>query len=136
MQIGKITQVMGPVVDVHFDETPLPYIQTALQVDNHGKKVVMEVMQHIGTDTVRCIMLSPSEGLQKDMPVLSTGMGIEIPVGTQNLGRLFNVLGIPLMEKKRLIQIHIGPFTGNHQNLKINLLLQKFLKQELKLSTY
>ena len=53
MQIGKITQVMGPVVDVHFDETPLPYIQTALQVDNHGKKVVMEVMQHIGTDTVR-----------------------------------------------------------------------------------
>lgn len=65
MQIGKITQVMGPVVDVHFDETPLPYIQTALQVDNHGKKVVMEVMQHIGTDTVRCIMLSPSEGLQK-----------------------------------------------------------------------
>ena len=45
MQIGKITQVMGPVVDVHFDETPLPYIQTALQVDNHGKKVVMEVMQ-------------------------------------------------------------------------------------------
>ena len=83
MQIGKITQVMGPVVDVHFDETPLPYIQTALQVDNHGKKVVMEVMQHIGTDTVRCIMLSPSEGLQKDMPVLSTGMGIEIPVGTQ-----------------------------------------------------
>ena len=93
MQIGKITQVMGPVVDVHFDETPLPYIQTALQVDNHVKKVVMEVMQHIGTDTVRCIMLSPSEGLQKDMPVLSTGMGIEIPVGTQNLGRLFNVLG-------------------------------------------
>ena len=92
MQIGKITQVMGPVVDVHFDETPLPYIQTALQVDNHGKKVVMEVMQHIGTDTVRCIMLSPSEGLQKDMPVLSTGMGIEVPVGTQNLGRLFNVL--------------------------------------------
>ena len=85
MQIGKITQVMGPVVDVHFDETPLPYIQTALQVDNHGKKVVMEVMQHIGTDTVRCIMLSPSEGLQKDMPVLSTGMGIEIPVGTQNV---------------------------------------------------
>ena len=93
MQIGKITQVMGPGVDVHFDEMPLPYIQTALQVDNHGKKVVMEVMQHIGIDTVRCIMLSPSEGLQKDMPVLSTGMGIEIPVGTQNLGRLFNVLG-------------------------------------------
>ena len=93
MQIGKITQVMSPVVDVHFDETPLPYIQTALQVDNHGKKVVMEVMQHIGTDTVRCIMLSPSEGLQKDMPVLSTGMGIEIPVDISHiLGNLITVI--------------------------------------------
>lgn len=93
MQIGKITQVMGPVVDVHFDETPLPFINTALQVDNHGKKAIMEVTQHIGHDTVRCIMMSPSEGLQRDMPVLSQGMGIEVPVGTQNLGRLFNVLG-------------------------------------------
>lgn len=93
MQIGKITQVMGPVVDVHFPTTPLPMIHTALQVDNHGKKCIMEVMQHMGTDTVRCIMLSASEGLQKDMPVLSQDMGIEVPVGTQNLGRLFNVLG-------------------------------------------
>ncbi|MCI6088886.1 MAG: F0F1 ATP synthase subunit beta [Absicoccus porci] len=93
MQIGKITQVMGPVVDVHFPSTPLPLIHTALQVDNHGKKCIMEVMQHVGTDTVRCIMLSPSEGLQKDMPVLSQDMGIEVPVGKQNLGRLFNVLG-------------------------------------------
>ena len=87
MQIGKITQVMGPVVDVHFPSTPLPLIHTALQVDNHGKKCIMEVMQHVGTDTVRCIMLSPSEGLQKDMPVLSQDMGIEVPVGKQNLGR-------------------------------------------------
>ncbi len=93
MQIGKIVQVMGPVVDVTFEETPLPVINTALQVDNHGKKVVMEVAQHLGYDTVRCIMLSASEGLQKDMPVLSTGKGIEVPVGEKNLGRLFNVLG-------------------------------------------
>ena len=67
MQIGKITQVMGPVVDVHFDETPLPYIQTALQVDNHGKKVVMEVMQHIGT----CLLYtspSPRDKRQSRMP--------------------------------------------------------------------
>uniref|UniRef100_I5ARM5 ATP synthase subunit beta n=1 Tax=Eubacterium cellulosolvens (strain ATCC 43171 / JCM 9499 / 6) TaxID=633697 RepID=I5ARM5_EUBC6 len=93
MQIGKITQVMGPVVDVRFDDKPLPYIKTALQVDNHGQKAVMEVAQHIGSDTVRCIMLSASEGLQKDMPALSLGTGIEVPVGEQNLGRLFNVLG-------------------------------------------
>lgn len=93
MQLGKITQVMGPVVDVHFDQVPLPFIHSALQVDNHGKKSIMEVMQHTGTNTVRCIMLSPSEGLQRDMPVLYRGMGIEVPVGQQNLGRLFNVLG-------------------------------------------
>lgn len=93
MQIGKITQVMGPVVDVHFDDEPLPIIKTALQVDNHGEKAVMEVAQHVGSDTVRCIMLSASEGLTKDMPVLSQGKGITVPVGGHNLGRLFNVLG-------------------------------------------
>ena len=93
MQIGKIVQVMGPVVDVEFATKPLPIIKTALQVDNHGNKSIMEVAQHIGGNTVRCIMLSASEGLQKDMPVLSLGTGIEVPVGEQNLGRLFNVLG-------------------------------------------
>ena len=96
MQIGKIVQVMGPVVDVEFADLPLPIIQTALQVDNHGHKVVMEVQQHVGENRVRCIMLSASEGLQKDMPVLSMGKGIEVPVGDQNLGRLFNVLGDPI----------------------------------------
>ena len=102
MQIGKITQVMGPVVDVQFPERPLPVIKTALQADNHVKKAVMEVAQHIGDDTVRCIMLSSSEGLQKDMPVLSTGSGIEVPVGDQNLGRLFNVLGDTIDGKESL----------------------------------
>ncbi len=102
MQIGKITQVMGPVVDVQFPERPLPVIKPALQADNHGKKAVMEVAQHIGDDTVRCIMLSSSEGLQKDMPVLSTGSGIEVPVGDQNLGRLFNVLGDTIDGKESL----------------------------------
>ncbi|MGN0362422.1 MAG: F0F1 ATP synthase subunit beta [Bilifractor sp.] len=93
MQIGKIVQVMGPVVDVVFEDLPLPTIKTALQVDNHGEKAIMEVQQHIGNDTVRCIMLSASEGLQKDMPVISLGTGIQVPVGEKNLGRLFNVLG-------------------------------------------
>ena len=93
MQIGKIVQVMGPVVDVEFAAKPLPIIKTALQVDNHGNKSIMEVAQHIGDNIVRCIMLSASEGLQKDMPVLSLGTGIEVPVGEQNLGRLLDVLG-------------------------------------------
>ncbi len=93
MQIGKITQVMGPVVDVEFEERPLPCIKTALQCDNHGQKCIMEVAQHIGGNTVRCILLSASEGLQKDMPVISQGTGITVPVGDKNLGRLFNVFG-------------------------------------------
>ena len=69
MKNGKILQVMGPVVDVIFDDSDLPYISDALEVYVEDKKRVMEVSQHIGEDTVRCIMLSPSEGLCKDMPV-------------------------------------------------------------------
>ena len=93
MQTGKIVQVMGPVVDVEFMENPLPTIKTALTVDNHGVKSTMEVADHLGDTTVRCIMLSPSEGLERDMEVQSTGRGIAVPVGEETLGRLFNVLG-------------------------------------------
>ena len=93
MKNGKIVQVMGPVVDVEFPDNDLPYIKDALEVDNHGKKCVMEVAQHVGNNTVRCIMLSASEGLSRDMEVVATGSGIKVPVGNQTLGRLFNVLG-------------------------------------------
>ena len=65
----------------------------ALEVDNDGKRCVMEVAQHIGNNTVRCIMLASSEGLHKDMEVVATGSGIKVPVGEKTLGRLFNVLG-------------------------------------------
>ena len=91
---GRIVQVMGPVVDVRFDrDDRLPRISEALYVDNHGRKCVMEVRQHIDTDKVRCIMISASEGLSRDMEVESTGAPISVPVGEQNLGRLFNVTG-------------------------------------------
>ena len=93
MKTGKIVQVMGPVVDVEFEDNDLPYIKDALEVDNNGKRCVMEVAQHIGNNTVRCIMLAASEGLCKDMEVKATGSGISVPVGDKTLGRLFNVLG-------------------------------------------
>ena len=93
MNKGKIVQVMGPVVDVEFQEQDLPSIKDALTVELNGKKVVMEVAQHIGNHTVRCIMLASSDGLCKDMEVTATGQGISIPVGKETLGRLFNVLG-------------------------------------------
>ncbi len=93
MNVGKILQVMGPVVDVEFKDGELPNIQDALKVDNGGKECVMEVSQHMGNHVVRCIMLSASEGLCRDMEVTATGKGIEVPVGDAVLGRLFNVLG-------------------------------------------
>ena len=92
MNYGKITQVMGPVVDVQFDGD-LPKIKEALEVQNNGKRAVMEVAQHIGSNTVRCIMLAASEGLYKDMQVVATGDSIKVPVGEKTLGRLFNVVG-------------------------------------------
>ena len=92
MNYGKITQVMGPVVDVEF-EGRLPKIKEALWVENEGKRVVMEVSQHLGENAVRCIMLASSEGLYKDMQVLATGEAISVPVGEKTLGRLFNVVG-------------------------------------------
>ena len=84
---------MGPVVDVEFENNDLPFIKDALEVYSEGKRLVMEVAQHIGNNTVRCIMLGASEGLCKDMDVIATGKGIQVPVGKKTLGRLFNVLG-------------------------------------------
>lgn len=93
MKTGKIIQVSGPVVDVEFEDCEIPSIKEALELYKEGKKCVMEVAQHIGNHTVRCIMLSSSEGLHRDMEVTALGTGISVPVGEQTLGRLFNVLG-------------------------------------------
>ena len=79
MKKGKIVQISGPVIDVEFEDSDLPYIKDALEVDNDGKRCVMEVAQHIGNNTVRCIMLASSEGLHKDMEVVATGSGIKVP---------------------------------------------------------
>lgn len=93
MEKGKIVQILGPVIDVEFETEKLPFIHDALTVENHGKKVVMEVAQHMGNQTVRCILLAASEGLHKGMEVTATGGAIKVPVGKQTLGRMFNVLG-------------------------------------------
>ena len=93
MMKGIITEVQGPVVDVLFPEGHLPFIKDALTVQNGGHTCVMEVAQHMGGNTVRCIMLSPSEGLCRDMEVTAEGGGIMVPVGERTLGRLFNVTG-------------------------------------------
>ncbi|WP_367567154.1 F0F1 ATP synthase subunit beta [Lacrimispora sp.] len=103
MNKGKIVQVLGPVVDVEFIEgSDLPRLKDALEVDNGGKRCMMEVAQHMGNNTVRCIMLASSEGLCRDMEVTATGDGIKVPVGTQTLGRLFNVLGDTIDDGEKL----------------------------------
>ena len=96
---GTVVQVTGPVVDVAFDGGSLPEINEALTVAPDEQPRMMEVAQHIGGDTVRCIMLSPSEGIGRGDEVLSTGHTIEAPVGEATLGRMFNVLGQPIDEK-------------------------------------
>ena len=96
---GTVAQVLGPVVDVAFPGGMLPEINEALTVPINGKNQVMEVAQHVGGDTVRCIMLSPSEGLGRGVEVTATGHTIETPVGEETLGRMFNVLGQPIDEK-------------------------------------
>lgn len=90
---GKIVQVMGPVVDVAFSGAALPQIKEALEVELDGRREVMEVAQHIGGDTVRCIMLSPSEGLARGMQVHATGAPIFGACGRGRTGMKFNVLG-------------------------------------------
>ena len=94
---------------MEFEDNELPFIRDALEVDNHGKRCVMEVAQHIGNHVVRCILLASGEGLQKDMEVIATGSGIEVPVGEKTLGRLFNLLGetIDKGETLELSLIHI-----------------------------
>ena len=103
MTKGKIVQVMGPVVDVEFEsQKELPRIKDALEVDNGGKRYVMEVAQHVGNNVARCIMLASSDGLYKGMEVTATGAGIQVPVGEQTLGRLFNVLGETIDDKEAI----------------------------------
>ena len=90
---GTIIRVAGPVVDVQFTAGKLPALQEALTVTAEGTERTMEVTQHVNETTVRCIMLSPSEGLCREMEVIAEGGGIRVPVGDRTLGRLFNVTG-------------------------------------------
>ncbi len=127
MKKGKIVQVLGPVVDVEFEDNDLPCIKDALEVQNGDRKCVMEATQHIGNNTVRCIMLSSSEGLHRDMEVIATGSGIKVPVGEKTLGRLFNVLGDTIDHGEKLEDIkkwviHRDPPSFENQSPSVEIL--------------
>ena len=110
IQTGRVTQVMGAVVDVQFDGH-LPAILNALQTDNHGNRLVLEVAQHLGEATVRTIAMDGTDGLTRGQEVVDTGEPITMPVGRETLGRILNVIGEPVDEKgpvdaKIHMQIH------------------------------
>jgi F-type H+-transporting ATPase subunit beta len=118
-QNGRIVQVMGPVVDVEFPPGSLPEIYTALRVTNPGvddrqDNLVLEVLQHLGENTVRCVSMDTTDGLVRGQAAKNTGDGIRVPVGPETLGRIINVIGEPVDERgpvnaKRTLPIHREP---------------------------
>ena len=108
--IGKITQVIGAVLDVKYAEGQLPQINEAIEVTRKdGSKLVVEVAQHLGDDIVRCIAMGPTDGLVRGMDAVATGAAITVPVGENTLGRIFNVLGEPIDEKPAPTDVEYEP---------------------------
>ena len=91
--IGKVVQIIGPVLDIRFKQNSLPNLLNAIKIDLNGKALIVEVSQHIGDDIVRCISMSSTDGLVRGAEAIDTGSPIKVPVGDKTLGRLFNVLG-------------------------------------------
>src|SRR5262249_50280897 len=111
---GKVIQVMGPVVDVEFPPGALPEIYTALRVTNKGiderqGNLVLEVAQHLGENTVRCVAMDTTDGLVRGQAAVNTGDGIRIPVGPKTLGRIMNVIGEPVDERGPIQTEHLLP---------------------------
>ncbi len=124
---GRITQVIGAVVDVQF-EGHLPAILNALETSNNGNRLVLEVAQHLGESTVRCIAMDVSEGLVRGQPVRDTGVPIQVPVGVGTLGRIMNVIGEPIdeagpVEAEGLRPIHAPAPSYSEQSTEAEILL-------------
>ena len=110
LNTGKLTQIIGAVLDIKFSEGELPEINDAINVPlKDGKKLVVEVSQHLGDDTVRCIAMGPTDGLVRGMEAQATGGPIKVPVGEATLGRMFNVLGEPIDEKPAPTGVQYDP---------------------------
>src|SRR6201991_2324238 len=101
-RVGKVTQVLGAVVDVQFDGD-LPAILNALTVDNQGRTLVLEVAQHLGENTVRTIAMDTTDGLVRGNEAVDTGSPIMMPVGPETLGRILNVIGEPVDERGPIV---------------------------------
>jgi F-type H+-transporting ATPase subunit beta len=127
MGTGKVVQIIGTVVDVEFAPNELPNLFDALELDNSGEKLVLEVQQHIGNNWVRCLALGATEGLARGVDVEDTGQKVSVPVGQETLGRLFDVSGVPLdnlgpVEAGEHWPIHRDPPAFDDQNPSIEIL--------------
>ena len=119
--IGKVVQIVGAVVDVRFEKDSLPDLLNAIEIDNKGEKLVVEVAQHIGDDIVRCIAMGSTDGLVRGIDAVDTGRAISVPVGKETLSRMFNLLGepvdnLPAPETKERWEIHREPPTYEEQS--------------------
>ena len=132
---GKVTQVLGAVVDVAF-EGELPPILNALSTKVGDQDLILEVAQHLGENTVRTIAMDATEGLQRGQEVQDNGDPISVPVGPETLGRIMNIIGEPLTSEVRLNQKNLFLFTEQLLILLINQPKPKFLLQVLKLSIF
>ncbi|HOV41146.1 MAG TPA: F0F1 ATP synthase subunit beta, partial [Oscillospiraceae bacterium] len=97
--IGTVVQIIGAVVDIRFSKENLPNLLNAIEIDNAGQNLVVEVAQHIGDDIVRCIAMASTDGLVRGARAVDTGGPIKVPVGRETLGRIFNLLGEPIDNK-------------------------------------
>ncbi|MDK2804216.1 MAG: F-type H+/Na+-transporting ATPase subunit beta [Peptostreptococcaceae bacterium] len=95
-KIGTVVQIIGPVLDIKFPTEELPNLLNAIEIEHDGRKIVVEVSQHVGNDTVRCIAMSSTDGLVRGIKAVDTGESITVPVGRDTLGRIFNLLGDPV----------------------------------------
>lgn len=119
--IGKVVQIVGAVVDILFEKDSLPDLLNAIEIDNKGEKLVVEVAQHIGDDIVRCIAMGSTDGLVRGIDAVDTGKAISVPVGKETLSRMFNLLGepvdnLPAPETKERWEIHREPPTYEEQS--------------------
>ena len=94
--VGRVVQIIGPVLDIKFENGSLPPLLGAIEIEHEGAKVVCEVAMQLGDDTVRCIAMSSTDGMSRGMEAVYTGKGITVPVGPETLGRIFNLLGEPI----------------------------------------
>lgn len=107
--IGNVIQIIGPIVDIRFNENEIPELLNSIEIDYNDEKLTLEVAQHIGDDVVRCVSMGITDGMVRGMEAVDTGNPIQVPVGRETLGRIFNVLGETIDEKEEIRNVNLAP---------------------------